>query len=778
VLNCDSCAFALGATLQQDHGHGLQPVAYRSKKLSSAERNYDVREREFMAIMDACSHWRHYLHSEEPFVLKSDHSSLVHYMTMPNLTGRLARWVLKMQDFNCKLEYIPGPQNVVADALSRRADLAPGDEPPAPKTAAAAVPPVPPQGSASQPSTLSKAISWAGVVAADIVAQPMKTAEPARVGCPSMALAPLTIARPHSQLTQQVIAAAESNAAYQLLVASPPAGTSAVQGVLFEGDQLVVPNDSELRTAILAASHDDATGAHFGRDKTLASVRRRFTWDGLASDVERYVTSCDSCQRNKPSQQLTPGLLMPLPIPERPASHWSQDAVTGLPKTKRGYDAIQVYVERFCKVKYFQPSRSTDGAVELASNFVRRVVAQHGVPESVVSDRDPRITAGYYAELSRLMGTKLHMSTAQHPQTDGQSEREIRTLITALRSFCNMHQDDWDDILPMLELGFNTSVQASTQRSPYELLYGQQPRTPLDVVVDPLLLRVPAAKERADRLREGFELARGKLEQAQQRQARNADRHRRLVQLVVGDMVLLSTEGLQLRGHDNKLCSRYVGPFAVTEVVNANAIRLALPPQMQALHPVINISRLKPYVASGTTFATRPQQYERPPPEAHTDTNGEALWQVESVLACKKVGRGKRYLVAWKGYPPEENTWEPHASISHTAAFEEFQAAQQPADAEAEVLGSTVLLTQQAMDAVADTRPGDGVAAMVHRLSSKQPPKKSRVDHTTPPHRSHQPLPDRRTPQAPPRRIRQATTLPGHLRVRLGDSVIRARGGF
>jgi hypothetical protein len=220
---------------------------------------------------------------------------------------------------------------------------------------------------------------------------------------------------------------------------------------------------------------------------------------------------------------------------------------------------------------------------------------------------------------------------------------------------------------------------------------------------------VPAAKERADRLREGFEFARGKLVQAQQRQARNADRHRRLVQLVVGDMVLLSTEGLQLRGYSNKLCSRYVGPFAVTEVVNANAIRLALPPQMQALHPVFNISRLKPYVSNSAAFATRPQRYDRPPPEAQADTNGDALWQVDRVLACKKVGRGKRYLVAWKGYPPEENTWEPHTSISHTSAYEEFQAAQQAElahDEQADVLSSVVaaVLTQQTTEAGAGAR--------------------------------------------------------------------------
>ncbi|RYE96002.1 MAG: hypothetical protein EOO78_22355, partial [Oxalobacteraceae bacterium] len=231
VLNCDSCAFAIGATLQQDHGRGLQPIAYRSKKLSPAERNYDVREREFMAILDACSHWRHYLHSDEPFVLKSDHSSLVHYMTMPNLTGRLARWVLKMQDFDCKLEYIPGPQNVVADALSRRPDLEPMDE--APKSVAP-VPPLPPKGIPQQPPTLSKAISWAEVVATGTAGRPQAPAA-ARTDSKAPTLATLTVARPQSQLTQLVVEAARSNAAYQQLLASPPAGTSVVHGVLFQG---------------------------------------------------------------------------------------------------------------------------------------------------------------------------------------------------------------------------------------------------------------------------------------------------------------------------------------------------------------------------------------------------------------------------------------------------------------------------------------------------------------------------------------------------------------
>ena len=144
----------------------------------------------------------------------------------------------------------------------------------------------------------------------------------------------------------------------------------------------------------------------------------RFSWDGMATDVERYVATCDACQRNKPSQQLTPGLLMPLPLPERPCQAWTQDAVTGLPKTKRGHDAIQVYVERLCKLKHFAATHKTDGAVELAASFVHTVVRAHGVPESIVSDRDPRFTAHFYAELTKLLGIDA-LDEHRTPPADG-----------------------------------------------------------------------------------------------------------------------------------------------------------------------------------------------------------------------------------------------------------------------------------------------------------------------------------------------------------------------
>ena len=129
VLNCDACDYAIGATLQQDHGDGLQPVAYFSAKLSDAERNYDVREKEFLALLSACQHWRHYLHGTQPFTLLTDHDSLKYHKTMPHLSSRLARWVEKMAEFDYVLRHIPGKDNVVADALSRRADLKPDARP-------------------------------------------------------------------------------------------------------------------------------------------------------------------------------------------------------------------------------------------------------------------------------------------------------------------------------------------------------------------------------------------------------------------------------------------------------------------------------------------------------------------------------------------------------------------------------------------------------------------------------------------------------------------------
>ena len=234
-------------------------------------------------------------------------------------------------------------------------------------------------------------------------AQPIKQRPRSRVAPASVAvnLAALDLVPSiDSSLAQAIIDAAASDATYSFLLSSStlPAGTTVHNGLMWDSDQrLIVPSDAAFRTRILAACHDAPTGAHFGRDKTLAAVQQRFAWQGLTTAVELYVSTCDSCQRNKLSKQLTPGALMPLRIPDRPCQEWTTDAVTGLPKTKRGNDAIQVYVERLCKLKHFVATKKTATASDLAACFVHTVVRAHGVPDAIVSDRDPRFTANYYA---------------------------------------------------------------------------------------------------------------------------------------------------------------------------------------------------------------------------------------------------------------------------------------------------------------------------------------------------------------------------------------------
>jgi len=844
TLSCDACHYAIGAALQQDHGNGLQPVAYMSGKLDDAAINYDTREKEFMALLLACEKWRQYLHGRR-FTLLSDHDSLKYFRTMPNLSGRLARWIERLAGFDFDLQHIAGAKNVVADALSRRADLRP-DEPhslamarvklgrPAAerkeeeerarfkREAETTHPPHPDRpapkanGTIQMPSqrctgstrtgahcrqrTAKGQYCWnhlqsvhglrikrSGIAGAGLglfAARPLaanyridytgdevplrdasdggvyflqfrrnmavdaartNTAEGRWVNDPrgsgASANAEFTLFTPPGgqrrgqlKLTRDVAAgeeilvsygdeywrfhlkakgkrraprqgriapaealaavtqdggeegslasearrAATQDAAYSERLANPQPGDTIKEGLVWRDGRLVVPADAALRTRILALCHDAVPAAHFGRDKVLASAKARFEWQGLATDVDQYVRTCDACQRNKPSQQATPGLLMPLPIPERPCREWTQDAVTGLPRTARGNDAIQVYVERLCKLKHFAASQSTATASDLARSLVHTVIRPHGVPESIVSDRDPRFTAHFYEELSRLLGVQLRMSTSRHPQSDGQSEREIRTLVTALRAFCNEHQDDWDEYLDMLELGFNSAVQASTGRSPHELLYGEAPRLPVDALIG-AAPKTPAAIDRAQRMKDAVHWARDHLLSAQERQAAAADRHRRDDEFKVGEGVLLSTEGLRLTSFNNKLCSPWVGPFEVAAVVNRNAYRLLLPQQMQALHPTFNIDKLKRYRESPTRFASRQQQYARPP-AAEADSNGDELWEVDRILASRRKGRATEYLVAWKGYRLEEATWEPAAHLANArGAMRDFQQMQRGA---------------------------------------------------------------------------------------------------
>ena len=438
---------------------------------------------------------------------------------------------------------------------------------------------------------------------------------------------------------------------------------------------LLVPADHALRTRLIRECHDSATAGHLGRDKTIEQMKRRFTWTKMDQDIELYVKTCEQCQRNKPSQQRTPGLLMPIAPPDYQGHTWTMDYITSLPPCARtGNDAVVVFVCKLTKLKHFVACKTNIDAPATARLFLNSVVRLHGMPERIISDRDPRFTAHFWKAFWAGLGTTLSMSTAYHPQTDGQTENANRTLEIMLRSVVNFEQDDWEDHLPAAELAMNNARNETTGLSPFYMFYGREARMPLDLALTPLTQARanPSAADALARWRAALVRAQETTKTAQKRQKKYADEHRREQSFAVGDRVLLATANLKLVGEAKrarKFTERYIGPFRVKSIRNANAYELELPPSMR-IHPTINVSQLKEYHDGSAAFPTRPSPLTRPAPEA-INNDGAPEWEVERILDHRRYGRRKllQYLILWKGYPVHEATWEPIEALDGALEF-------------------------------------------------------------------------------------------------------------
>ncbi|GJP46783.1 hypothetical protein CLOM_g6026 [Closterium sp. NIES-68] len=259
-----------------------------------------------------------------------------------------------------------------------------------------------------------------------------------------------------------------------------------------------VPNYPPLRQLLLEEYHDVLYAGHFGSNKTLTGIAKHYYWPHMADDVQKFVTSCDTCQRMKSSKQKKAGLLQPLPVPEQPWQVVSLDFITGLPPTSSGHDAILVVIDKFSKMGHFIPTHTTARTEETAQLFVRHIISQHGIPTTLISDRDPKFTSKFWKELMSLLGTKLAMSSAYHPQTDGQTERLNQIVEQLLRAACKDDISKWDLHLPVLEFAYNNATHAATGQTPFFLCYRRHPLTPQKPTASPTVtpvtfrLRLPA----------------------------------------------------------------------------------------------------------------------------------------------------------------------------------------------------------------------------------------------------------------------------------------------
>jgi hypothetical protein len=253
---------------------------------------------------------------------------------------------------------------------------------------------------------------------------------------------------------------------------------------LFRGNQLCVPNSS-MHELLVREAHGGGLMGHFGVRKTLDVLHEHVFWPKMKRDVERVCARCITCRQAK-YRVLPHGLYTPLPVPSAPWLDISMDFVLGLPRSRKGRDSIFVVVDRFSKMAHFISCHKTDYATHIADLFFREIVRLHGVPRSIVSDRDVKFLSYFWKVLWGKLGTKLLFSTTCHPQTDGQTEVVNRTLSTLLRTIIQKNLKNWKDCLPFIEFAYNRSVHSTTDFSPFEIVYGFNPLTPLDLLPLPV----------------------------------------------------------------------------------------------------------------------------------------------------------------------------------------------------------------------------------------------------------------------------------------------------
>jgi hypothetical protein len=249
------------------------------------------------------------------------------------------------------------------------------------------------------------------------------------------------------------------------------------------------------------------------------------------------------------------------------------------------------------KSTHFLPLKITDSLEKLADLYVPKIVRLHGVPISIVPDCDPRFTSRFWEKLHSAMGTKLNFSTAYHPQTDGQSERNIQTLEDILRLCVLDFKGSWICYLPLVEFAYNNSFQATIGMAPYETLYGRKCRSPLywDEVGERQLLGPELVQE----TKEKIALIRKRMLTAQSRQKSCADKHRRELEFAIGDLIYLKVSPMRnvyRFGNKGKPSPRYVGPFQVLKRVSPLAYKIEMPPKLAGVHDVFHVSHLRKYV--------------------------------------------------------------------------------------------------------------------------------------------------------------------------------------
>lgn len=412
----------------------------------------------------------------------------------------------------------------------------------------------------------------------------------------------------------------------------------------YKEKRICVPDSHQYE--VMQLTHDEPSSGHLGVSKTQARVARTFYWPGLYEDVRNYVKSCHVCAMAKDGRKLRVPT-QALPVPPRPWHTVTMDMITGLPQTGKGFNALFVFVDKYSKMVHLVPTSETISAEGCLDLFFNHVYKLHGLPDVLISDRDPRFNSKLYRAAMARFRVHMKMSTSGHAQTDGQTERANRVIGNMLRSYVRSHETLWIEYVPTIEFAINSSPAASTSLTPFEVCSGFLPRqvgfpttlNNVNHVVAPLefMERISVFQRNAcTQLRKTFEKANpGDI----------------VPQLKGGDSVYVSTylfkdEDTRLR--KNKLRQKYRGPFKVKEVLGPAHYRIDFAPEKVSIHDVVNIKYLRP--------AKQSRALAQPGP---LSSRNKDVYAMERILYHKKRKGQTLYRVKWAGYPESHSTFEP-----------------------------------------------------------------------------------------------------------------------
>ncbi|KAI3776282.1 hypothetical protein L1987_46057 [Smallanthus sonchifolius] len=511
-------------------------IAYASRQLKVHEKNYTTHDLELGAVVFALKIWRHYLYGTKCVVF-TNHKSLQHIFNQKELNMRQRRWVELLNDYECEIRYHPGKANVVADALSRKDHV----------------------------------MLHCARIQTDIQTRILEAQ--------------------HVSVTEGNMYE-EMSCGVELLLESKP------NGLLYYLNRIWVPDHDDLRAFLMNEAHKTRYSIHPGADKMYPDLRQLYWWPGIKKDIALYVAKCLTCSKVKAEHQRPSGLLEQPEIPVWKWENIAMDFITKLPRTSSGYDSIWVIIDRLTKSAHFLPIREDFKVEKLARIYIDEIVSRHGVPVNIISDRDARFTSRFWQSLQKALGTRLDLSTAYHPQTDGQTERTIQTLEDMLRACVIDFGGNWDSHQSLIEFSYNNSYHTSINMAPFEALYGRKCRSPIcwNEIGEAQITGPELIQETSDKIIQ----IRDNIRVARSRQKSYADKRRKPLEFQVGDLVLLKVspwKGVIRFGKKGKLAPRYVGPFKILERIGKVAYKLELPPSLGNVHPTFHISNLKKCLA-------------------------------------------------------------------------------------------------------------------------------------------------------------------------------------